>query len=92
MILLRNIVLFVLLAVAINLPFGSYRTITRKFSLAWWLAIHLPIPLILVVRIFIFGLPVWTIPISLASAVAGQIWGGKFQWFKAKAEAEAAAP
>lgn len=79
--LLAKILFFIIIVIVINLPFGSYRNITRKFSVAWFLSIHLPIPFILVMRVYIFHLDVWTIPISLAAAVAGQIVGGRFNWF-----------
>ena len=84
-----KILLFVVIVVAANLPFGSYRNITRKFSVAWFLSIHLPIPFVLVMRVIVFKLPLWTIPISLTADIAGQILGAKFNWFK-KSEIEVA--
>lgn len=77
----EKLFVFILLAVALNIPFGSYRLLTRKFSLAWWLAIHLPIPIIILLRKVAFNLPLWVIPISIASAFVGQIYGGKLALF-----------
>ena len=66
--------LAILLAIAINLPFGAYRATVRKFSWQWVLAIHLPIPLVILMRLS-FGLGWWFIPFMLASAVTGQLLG-----------------
>lgn len=66
--------LAVLLAIAINLPFGAYRATVGKLSWQWFLAIHLPIPLIIVMRLS-FGLGWWFVPFMLASAVTGQLLG-----------------
>ena len=64
----------VVLATAVNLPFGAYRSTVRKFSWQWYLAIHLPIPFVIVMR-FSFGIGWWFVPFMLASAVAGQVLG-----------------
>ncbi|MFA5123907.1 hypothetical protein [Zavarzinia sp.] len=66
--------LAILLAVALNLPFGAYRATVRKLSWQWFLAIHLPIPFVIAMRLS-FGLGWWFIPFMLASAVAGQLLG-----------------
>lgn len=62
-------------AAILNLPFGYYRKGTRKFSWQWFLAIHLPVPLIFVMRIASGA--GWTIiPLLIACALAGQLMGG----------------
>jgi len=66
--------LAMLLAIGINLPFGAYRTTTRKFSWRWFVAIHLPIPFVILMRLS-FGLGWWFVPFMLASAVTGQLLG-----------------
>jgi hypothetical protein len=75
-VLVEKLIAYILIVVVLNVPFGSYRLLTRKFSLGWFLAIHLPIPFIIVLRSLAFRLPLWVIPISLISAVAGQLLGG----------------
>ena len=69
------LVLVVVIAVAVNLPFGAWRTTTRKFSWQWFLSIHLPIPAIFVIRRAAgFG---WDyVPVMVACAVTGQLLGG----------------
>jgi hypothetical protein len=61
----------------INLPFGYFRSKTKKYSLLWFLYIHVPIPLIFVARIF-SNIEFRYIPIFILAALAGQIVGGKF--------------
>jgi hypothetical protein len=72
------LLLAALLAVTfvITLPFGVWRSFTRKFTIQWWLAIHLVIPLIFVMRRW-GGFSYYFIPLFLASTVLGQIIGGK---------------
>jgi hypothetical protein len=63
-------------AVLINVPMGYWRTRVRKYSLGWFLAIHLSIPLIFVLRIK-SGLGYGYIPELFLAAIAGQVIGGK---------------
>ena len=60
----------------INLPFGYFRSKTKKYSLRWFLYIHIPIPLIFVARMF-SHIEFRYIPIFVMAALAGQILGGK---------------
>ena len=60
----------------ITLPFGVWREKCRKFTIQWWLAIHLVIPFIFIMRRW-GGFSYWYIPLFLASTVLGQIVGGK---------------
>jgi hypothetical protein len=64
------------LALIINLPFGYLRGNTRKFSFKWFLYIHLPIPLIIVLRV-LSGFGMRAIPIIAAGAIIGQLLGGR---------------
>lgn len=60
----------------LNLPMGFLRGKTRKFSLSWFLCIHAPIPVVLIGRLF-SGLDIRYVPIFLAAALMGQLWGGR---------------
>lgn len=64
----------VALALIISIPCGYAREYFPKFSLMWWVLIHLPIPLIVFLRIKA-GLNWHFIPLTLGSSVAGQILG-----------------
>jgi hypothetical protein len=71
---------FILMSVALamNLPLGYVRQGTRKFSFKWFLYIHISIPFIILLRIEM-GISYWYIPLSLGSAVLGQIIGGRYR-------------
>jgi hypothetical protein len=73
-----DIALLVGLALLVNVPFGWFRAGTRRFSLAWFLCIHLPIPLLFLLR-HELGLSLWAVPFSLAGAVLGQVFGGRLR-------------
>jgi hypothetical protein len=65
-------------AFAMNLPLGYLRQGERKMSFKWFLYIHLSIPFIILLRLYM-GISYWYIPLSIASAVAGQLGGGRFR-------------
>ena len=67
------------LTVMINLLFGFLRNKTKKFSLYWFLCIHLPIPLIFFARVS-SHLSIRYIPIFVVAALAGQVLGGKIEF------------
>jgi hypothetical protein len=43
---------FALFVFILNIPFGYWRGGTRKFSRDWYLAIHIPVPVIVGMRIY----------------------------------------
>lgn len=45
------LVLVGLAVYVLNLPFGYWRANTRRFSLAWILAVHVPVPFIVMLRL-----------------------------------------
>jgi hypothetical protein len=71
-----------LLAVAsgvliVNLPFGFWRAGLRKFSVPWFAAIHLPILLVVGMRLLSgLGWRLATFPVLLGAYFAGQYFGG----------------
>jgi hypothetical protein len=69
--------LFVALAVfVLNIPFGYWRESVRKFSLAWVLAIHLPVPLVVLLRFWTgIGFDFHTYPILVGAFFLGQYAG-----------------
>ena len=66
----------------LNLPFGYWRSKTKKFSKEWFISIHLPVPLIFLVRI-LSNVPVSHIPFFFLSFFLGQFTGGKIRKLKA---------
>ncbi len=75
---LTKLFLVLLVTFVLNLPFGAWRQGFRKFSLPWWLAIHLPIPLVIAFRIGL-GIPYATVPLVIGAAVLGQWVGGRLK-------------
>ena len=61
----------------VNVPLGRWREHTRKFSWQWFVAVHASIPFIIALRIGLH-LPLLAIPINIATAVLGQLVGGRF--------------
>ena len=69
-----------ILVFLLNMPFGYWRSRVRKFSVQWLLAIHMPVPLVVVCRIALgLGWHFNTFPILVAAFFAGQFAGGKLQ-------------
>jgi len=63
----------------INLPFGYARAKTKRYSLRWFLYIHVPIPLILIART-ISHIDIKYIPIFALAAITGQLLGGNLEF------------
>jgi hypothetical protein len=61
-----------------NLPLGYLRETSRRFSLHWFVLIHLSIPFIIALR-SLFGFGWQVIPLTLVCAVAGQIIGSRIR-------------
>ena len=61
-----------------NLPLGYIRATARKFSVRWFVLIHISIPFIIILRRFL-GFNWHWIPLTLGCAVAGQIIGAKMR-------------
>ncbi len=68
------------LIVLINLPFGYWRAGVRKFSPAWFAAVHAPVPLAVGLR-FASGLGFqWrTLPLYVAAFFGGQWLGAQLR-------------
>ena len=62
----------------LNVPFGFWRGSVRKFSRQWFLAIHLPVPLVILTRIFSgLGFRLVSFPAVIGAFFLGQWIGGK---------------
>ncbi len=66
-----KIALLVAFVFLINLPFGYWRDRCRKFSVSWFLAIHIPVPFIYLARNTL-SVPFYWIPILIPP-----FWGGQ---------------
>ena len=72
-----RILIVSIIILIINIPFGYWRGNVKKFSLQWVLAIHLPVPIIIALRIYSDIGFVWYSYIFLITAFfIGQKFGG----------------
>jgi len=61
-----------------NVPFGYWRANVRKFSLQWALAIHIPVPFVILLRIYSnLGFAWQTYPVLVGAFFGGQFVGKK---------------
>jgi hypothetical protein len=70
-----------LLAVlVINIPFGFWRAGARKFSLSWFLAVHIPVIIGIGLRVLSkLGWSLALFPALIGSFFLGQFLGGKLR-------------
>ncbi len=68
----------------INIIFGYWRANTRKFSLQWILAIHIPVPIAIGLRLALLGWNWVLIPAFVLDFTAGQYLGGKLRNWMSK--------
>ena len=78
-----KIAVVLLFAFLVNIPFGWLRRNEKKFSFKWLLYIHLPIPFIIALRLWLKINP-WWIPAVIAVAVLGQVAGSRWLNFNPK--------
>ena len=73
-----RLALVALAVFVLNLPFGYWRAGTRKFSWQWALAIHLPVPLVVLLRIYSgLGWHWMSFPILVSAFFLGQFAGAR---------------
>ncbi len=61
----------------LNLPFGYWRISAKRYSAQWLLAIHLPVPIVVFIRVFGgLGWQFCTFPLLAGSFFTGQWVGG----------------
>ena len=66
-----------LAVLALNLPFGYWRAGVPKLSRSWFLAVHLPVPGVIAIRLFCgLGWHPLTIAVFVAAFFLGQWLGG----------------
>ncbi len=70
-----RIIVVLAAVVLVTLPFGFYRAYTRKLSLRWFLAIHVPVALVFLAR-FEAHLSYIFIPLTCLAFAGAQILGG----------------
>ena len=71
-----DLFLVAVLIFLINAFFGYWRSSTRRFSVQWLMAIHIPVALAIVARLLLLEWDWATVPIFVAAFIAGQYAGG----------------
>jgi len=78
---LVRIIVVLATVILVTLPFGFYRAYTRKFTLRWFLAIHVPVALVFLAR-FEAHLPYTIIPFTCLAFAAAQLAGARLgRWW-----------
>ena len=73
-----TLILYLVLVTLVNIPFGYWRANVKKFSLQWFLAVHLPVPFVGFLRHSNdYGLIWITVPLFLIAYFSGQFLGGR---------------
>jgi len=68
----------ILIVMLFNVPFGYWRYNVRKLSLQWFLAVHFPVPFIILLRLCMDIGFHWTTYVFLIGAFfCGQLFGGR---------------
>jgi hypothetical protein len=68
-------------ALSTNALLGIWRSGLRRFSPAWFVAIHASIPLLIAIRLLLIR-PTWVIPPEIGLAFVGQFVGARFPSFR----------
>ncbi len=73
-----NILSVAFIVFILNLPFGYWRANEKKLSPRWFLSIHAPVPLVIIIRMLSgLGWQFITFPIMIGAFFGGQLVGGK---------------
>lgn len=61
-----------------NLPFGYWRANVKKFSFQWVLSVHIPVPIVIAIRLLLdIGFYWTTYPVFILAFFLGQYFGGR---------------
>jgi len=64
----------------LNIPFGYWRARVKRLSPQWFLAIHLPVPAVIALRLLSgLGWQIITFPVLMGAFFSGQFLGGRLQ-------------
>jgi hypothetical protein len=66
--------------VLINIPFGYWRSNTRRLSVPWLMAVHIPVPVAIGLRLSFLGWNWMLLPAFVAAYGVGQYTGGRTRY------------
>jgi hypothetical protein len=75
---LKTIIILIVIAV-INIFFGYWRSNTRKLTFQWILAIHVPVPIAIILRLSFLGWNWMLLPAFIGAFALGQFIGGQLR-------------
>ena len=82
-----RLIIIALIVYLLNIPFGYWRENVKKFSLQWALSIHIPIPVIIILRIYSgVGFEFITYPFLVGAFFLGQFTGSRLYKWRVKKE------
>lgn len=64
----------------VNVPFGYWRSNTRTLSVPWIMAVHIPVPIAIGLRLSLLGWSWFLIPAFVADYAAGQYAGSAIRY------------
>jgi len=68
------------LVLAVNVPFGYWRAGVPKRSFPWFVAVHAPVPIVILLRWASgLGFRLETLPVMLLAYFGGQVLGGRLR-------------
>ena len=72
------IIVVAIAVIIINIPFGYWRANVKRFSVQWAMAIHIPVLIVIVLRIYTnIGFELYTYPALISAFFLGQYTGYK---------------
>ena len=72
----RTLWALALAVLVLNLPFGFWRAGVKKFTLPWFVAVHAPVPVIVVLRVVSgLGWHLASFPVLVGAFFTGQFLG-----------------
>nr|BAH20351.1 AT5G45410 [Arabidopsis thaliana] len=80
-----------LMGMAANVPLGVWREHTKKFSPAWFLAVHAAVPFIAMLRKSVL-MPKTAMALTIGASILGQVIGSRAERYRLKAVAEKMVP
>ena len=72
-----KVVLVTAIVFLVNLVFGYWRAGTRRFSLQWIGAIHIPVPIAIGLRLWLLGWNWFLLPVFVVDFALGQYTGSR---------------
>jgi hypothetical protein len=75
---MEKVLIVAILVFLLNIPFGYWRANVRKFSFAWFLSVHVPVPFVIALRMLsAMGFQLSTFPIMIIAYFGGQFLGSR---------------